>query len=89
VKYTVVVTQVVEVTLNKRKFSPKFLREFREEMYPFETVERHAEHLAQLHARGLYDLESGTEFVEGYGPASDMGISARVVHWEQEVEQEP
>ena len=47
----------------------------------------HAEHLAQLVARGVAELSPylPKEFVEGYGPIGEMGISAEVHDCEQDV----
>lgn len=70
-KKTILVTMEIEVTINKSKFTPEFMSEFRESFYPFETIDEHIEHLAQMHARGIYDDHS---FIEGYGYAKDMGI---------------
>ena len=82
------VTQRVAVTLDASKFDEAFLQEFREGFYPFVTVERHAEHIAQLAARQVYDLSPRfpREFVEGYGEIGPMGISANVLDCEMEVE---
>ena len=73
------VTQVVEVTTDDNKFDAEFMREFVESFYPYDTIEEHTEHLAQLHARGVYDLEGKSEFVEGYGPQAEMGIRVKTV----------
>lgn len=78
--FRVEVTQLVEVKLDADKFDEAFMNEFRASFYRFDTIEEHAEHLAQLQARGVCDLDSyGGEFVEGYGPSKDMGISAKVI----------
>jgi hypothetical protein len=69
--FTIKVEQIVEVTLDETKFDDKFMQEFQRSMYHFTSLEEHAEHLGQLYARGLYDNGS---FIEGYGPAADMGI---------------
>lgn len=62
----------VTVTIDESKFTDQFMREFRESFYPFITIQEHKEHLAQMYARGLINNHS---FIEGYGPAKDMGIS--------------
>jgi hypothetical protein len=69
------VVQVVRVEVDETKFTPQFMEEFRAIMYPFQTLDQHLEHLAQLHARGIVDDYS---FIEGYGPAADMGIKFHV-----------
>jgi hypothetical protein len=71
----VVVEQVVSVSADETKFTPEFMTQFREYMYHFTSLDDHLEHLAQLHARGLVDEFS---FIEGYGPAKDMGITFKV-----------
>jgi hypothetical protein len=80
-KFLVLVTQVVEVKINPAKFDKKFMREFREMMYPFHTHADHAMHLGQLAARGMMN---GTS-VEGYGEFSDMGIEVRIKNQDQEI----
>ena len=84
-KFTVQVTQLIEVELDESKFDEQFMSEFRASFYSFDTIEEHAEHIAQLQARGLIDLECGTEFIEGYGPSQDMGIKARCVETDMEI----
>ena len=73
--YRVRVSQVVEVKLDDEKFTREFFEEFRRSMYPFKYLSEHAEHLAQLHARGI--CENGS-FIEGYGNAKDMGIKFEI-----------
>jgi hypothetical protein len=75
-KNVVRVSQDVEVTIDPAKFTPEFMAEFRESFFDFDTVAEHIEHLAQLHARGITDYD---EFIEGYGPARDMGIRFKVL----------
>lgn len=73
------VTQTVEVTVDEAKFTPEFMAEFRAHFFDFDTVADHAGHIAQLQARGVIELDiSRDEFIEGYGPASGMGIAAKV-----------
>jgi hypothetical protein len=73
-KRTVEVRHVVEVEIDESKFTPDFMREFRENFYDFASLNEHFEHLAQLYARGL-----DRDFIEGYGPVEEMGISMRTV----------
>lgn len=85
VKYTVTVTQIVEVELDETKFDEAFMAEFRESFFSFDTVEDHVGHIGQLVARGLVDTGwKRDDFIEGYGPAHEMGISARVLETEIE-----
>lgn len=66
-----IVQIAVTVEVDESKFDEEFMAEFREYMYPFDTVEEHMEHLAQLNARGLaYNYD----FIEGYGPTDEAGI---------------
>jgi hypothetical protein len=78
--YRVDVTQTIEVTLDASAFDETFMAEFRDSFYDFDTIEEHAEHIAQMQARGVIDVsyQSG-EFIEGYGDHRDMGIAARSV----------
>lgn len=85
-KFTVEVRQIVEVELDEAKFDEAFMEEFLESFYPFMTLVDHAEHIAQLQARGVIDLDFiPTQFVEGYGTALDMGIKASVTSTDMEV----
>jgi hypothetical protein len=80
--FQIAVTQIVEVQLAASKFDEAFMAEFRESFFSFSDLMEHAEHIAQLHARGVIDGEFGDEFIEGYGPAKDMGIRARTLSTE-------
>lgn len=80
------VTQTVEVTIDETKFTPDMMASYRETFYPYHSLDDHMGHIAQLEARGLtYQPHIGNEFIEGYGPANEMGIKARVVDTEIEV----
>lgn len=71
-----ITTRHVAVTVDESKFTPEFMEEFRGYMFPYFTIDDHREHLAELFARGVLDGWSD-EFIEGYGPAKDMGIKFR------------
>ena len=67
------VVQIVQITVDETKFTPEFMTEFRQSFYPFDTLDEHITHLGQMYVRGVIgDLPSS--FIEGYGPASDMGF---------------
>lgn len=83
-KFKVQVTQVIEVELDETKFDEQFGKEFRESFYPFYDLEDHAQHLGQLYARGLVD-GFGDDFIEGYGPSSEMGISFKEIEQYEEI----
>lgn len=83
-KFTVQVTQEVEVTLDETKFTPEFMAAFRDCFYDFDSLEDHAEHLAQLEARGICGTNLDP-FIEGYGRASEMGISMQVVDTDMDI----
>ncbi len=85
VSYQVIQTSTVTVTVDETKFDENFMSEFLESFYPFQTLDDHMKHLAQLEARGLYSV-GGTEFIEGYGPANEMGIEAHVSDMDLEIE---
>lgn len=64
------------VEIDETKFDETFMQEFRDSFYQFDTLEEHIEHITQLQARGLIDLiDKPDTFIEGYGPAQDMGIA--------------
>ena len=88
--FTVVVTQRVKVSLDADKFDAAFMAEFRESFFPYFDLEDHAKHLAQLVARGVYELSPyiPTEFVEGYAEIGPMGISAKLLDCDEEIEPE-
>ncbi len=75
--FRIVVEQAVMVTLDDEKFDEAFMEEFRQGFYDFDELREHAEHIGQLYARGLWDEIPGNDFIEGYGRAPEMGISAR------------
>ena len=77
----------MRVKLDPAKFTPEFMADFRRDFYPLYGLDDHAEHLAQLVARGVAELSPylPKEFVEGYGPIGEMGISAEVHDCEQDV----
>lgn len=79
-EYTVKVTQFVKVKLDETKFTPEFMEEFRESFYRFHDIEDHVKHIGQLVARGLHQASPyfPKEFIEGYGPIGEFGISARI-----------
>jgi hypothetical protein len=85
-KYTVVVTQEIEVTVDETKFDKEFMTEFRESMYNFYTIEDHMAHLAQLYARGIID--DFNNVAEGYGSLKDMGISFKLEDQDEEITSE-
>ncbi len=60
----VTVTMNVIVTVDRKMFTKKFMQEFRENFYNFQTIDDHIEHLGWLYLRGLVDNGS---FIEGYG----------------------
>lgn len=80
-KFSVIIKQEIEVELDAEKFDENFMAEFRESFFPFFDTEDHARHIAQMCARGVHDFYP-TEFVEGYGRVSDMGIKADAVDFE-------
>lgn len=82
-KFNIQVTQMVEVILDETKFTEKMMEDFRESFFPLYDVSEHAEHLAQLFARGVYDEG---DFIEGYGPSNDFGITFSIYEVYTEVE---
>jgi len=82
--FVVEVTQQISVTLDIDKFDQAFADEFNSYISDFgdpgpEMLKEHAEHIAQLQARGVIDITGPIgEFIEGYGPSEEMGITADV-----------
>lgn len=77
--FQVEVTQEVEVVIDEDEYTEDDLESFREDFYDFMDYEDHAQHLAQLRARGRIS-DRDDEFVEGYGPLDAVGISVQKVH---------
>ena len=76
--FQIEIVQVVTVKLDETKFDETFMSEFRYSFFQFDSIEEHAEHIAQLQARGIIDVEISGEFIEGYGDSEKMGITAKV-----------
>jgi hypothetical protein len=73
--YDTHVVQTIRISVDETKFDEQFMEEFRASFFPFHDLVEHVEHIAQLQARGVIDLEfNPNEFIEGYGPANEMGI---------------
>lgn len=64
-KFSVTVTRVdeYEIELDEKVFDEKWMANFRESFYSFNSLREHAQHLAQYQAR--FGKENG--FIEGYG----------------------
>ncbi len=84
-EFTVEVVQTVKVTLDADAFTAEFMSDFQRSFYPFDTIEEHAEHIAQLQARGVIDIEWSQDFIEGYGDSKEMGLKAFVTATETEL----
>jgi hypothetical protein len=82
----VMVEQLVEVEVDRSKFTEQFMAEFRESFFDFDSIEEHMLHLGQLYARDVVD---NGEFIEGYGPADDMGIRFKSISTEEYFEKRP
>lgn len=63
--YTVEVRQTITVKADLDNFTDKFMKEFRETMYNFTSIEDHIRHLATLYAGGFIAYKN--DYVEGYG----------------------
>jgi hypothetical protein len=84
--YHVAFTQRVVVTLDESKFTWEWMEEFRKHFYQLEGISDHAQHLAQMFARGLINEFEKDPFVEGYGHLSEMGVKIEVVDSDTELE---
>jgi len=82
-KMNVTVTFDVSVEVDESKFTDDFMQNFKRYFYELDTIDEHAEHLAQLETRGLID----DNFVEGYGDLSEMGIKIKVNDIISEIEE--
>lgn len=78
----VTVTSTVRVSVDESKFTPQFLKEFRECFCNLQTIDEHIQRLAKLKVRGDCDQD----FVEGYGSQKDMGIDIEILETGTEIE---
>lgn len=81
-KRTVEVLFTIDVEIDESKFDEKFMKEFRESFFNFNTIEEHIEHLGQLAVRGV----AHDNFIEGYGHPDEMGIVFTEEDWESELQ---
>lgn len=92
-KFNCRVTVFVDVDLKEVAFTEQFMEEFRLGFYPFDTLEEHAAHVAQLVAREVIDpiwSDYGQEqFVEGYGRIGDFFSRVEIDDFETEAEPTP
>lgn len=72
---TVEVTFHVEVEMDESRFTPEFMADFNETIFPCDSLDEHACHLAQMAVRGVLS----DKFTEGYGRLADMGIKTTVM----------
>ena len=92
-KKVVKFSQYVEVEIDEKKFDDEFCKAFNRYFFDAskyaenreEELDEHIKHLAQLNARGIYD---DTDFIEGYGPAKEMGIKFDILDTEGEIDED-
>lgn len=83
----VLVTHVVDVTVDETKFTPEFFASFNECFhYLGDDVDGHLRHLGQLFARAIINGYP-SDFIEGYGLAKDMGIAFDEIDVTTEIEE--
>lgn len=90
--FEVDVTQRIKITLDASKFDAAFADEFNTTIFYAGDPEdddglaymlrEHAEHIAQLQAREIWDNRG---FIEGYGDVREMGITAETMWTETDV----
>lgn len=81
-KFQVAVTLNVEVELDETKFDDAFFEEYTKNFFSYDTIEDHAKYLAWMFATARID---NGEFIEGYGPAEEMGIKFKELDDTQEI----
>ena len=72
-KSTYTVETQVTVEVDESKFTPEWMGDFNKTFYHKEDIDAHKEHLAEMFATGMIEGRP-SEFVEGYGVLSEMGI---------------
>lgn len=63
----------VTVQLDESKFTPEWMKDFSSTFFRCDTLDGHRQHLAEMFATGMIEGRP-SEFVEGYGILSEMGI---------------
>lgn len=82
-KFTVEVTQTIEVILDDEHLNEGFNKVFSEFMWDVvDDLEDHATHLAQLKAIGMIGFDN---FAEGYGDLSKIGCSVGQYRCEESI----
>lgn len=85
-KAIIEVTQRIEVTIDETKFDAEFFEQFNESITDYgDDLNEHVRHLAVLYTRGFADDHM---FIEGYGPAKEMGIKFNVIEEYDTIEQD-
>lgn len=81
-RFEVEVTRVDKyvIEIDADVVTEEWMEEFRESMYEFDTLEEHAEHIAQFRARFNNDNLYGG-FVEGYGDIALRGEVKPSTKW--------
>lgn len=82
-KFRVEVRQIVEVELDDSHLNDDFNKAFSECFWDVDCLEDHANHIAQMEARGLIGLD---KFVEGYGDLREMNCKVKVLDVHEECE---
>jgi len=72
-KSTYTVETTVTVTVDESKFTKEWMEDFNKTFHYKEDIDAHKEHLAEMFATGVIEGRP-SEFVEGYGVLSEMGI---------------
>lgn len=81
-KKLVEVTYLVEVEYDETKFTNEWMKEFKDYMYPFNTIDDHIKHLASKHSITECYPDA---FIEGYGFLKEFGVSLKVQDVETEI----
>lgn len=81
-EFVVEVTHTVLVKLDDEQINDEFNEAFSSMMWEIDGLEDHAEHLAQMEARGLIGFD---KFVEGYGDLRDINCSVEIQEQSEEV----
>lgn len=81
-KFEVEVTRTVVVEVNESKFTEEFMENYRGYIdSSFYDLEDHIKQLGWLFGAGRIN-GSEKEFIEGYGPANEMGIKFKEIGYD-------
>ena len=93
-KFNVDVIHSVEVVIDDEFINDEFIEEYRKHFSDLDSIEEHAEHIAQMKTRQTFSYVRTNqsyipkEFYEGYGILSDIGCDVTEISVDPESAEE-